>query len=144
LSEWVAPATLVAWVKELVENIDRNQPEGKEFFPPTSDSRRKELLHVVLYAYATQVYGSQEIAEACHTDPVLETLCNRQPPFSRDLEHFRRTHRTLLESLLGQIFLRAVSEKFVHVGALPPGFQQSLLRRAVDSIDTARHMDRDE
>jgi hypothetical protein len=144
LSEWVAPATLAAWVSDEVEKLDPAKAEAQQFQLEPPESQARELLRAVLYAYATQIYISEEIAAACRTDPILKALCEDKAPFPEELERFRRRHRSLLETLLGQILVRAVGEKFVNVGQLPPGFQNSLLRRAIDSIDTARHMDRNE
>ena len=144
LSEWVAPEKLAGWVREEVEKLDHTKPEVQEFLLHPPEARPRELLAVVLYAYATQLYRSEEISHACRTDSILQMLCEGKVPFAEELEQFRRKHRALLESLLGHILVRAVSEKFVQVGQLPPGFQNSLLRRAIDSLDTARHMDREE
>jgi hypothetical protein len=144
LSEWVAPKTLAGWVKEAVQNFDRSKPQAREFLLYSAESRPESLLRVVLYAYATQVYGSEEIAGACRTELMLKELCDGKVPFADELEHFRRKNRSLLEHLLGEILVRAVKEKFVRVDHLPPGFQHSLFRRAVDAMDTARHMNREE
>jgi len=142
LTEWVPPSILADWVNEAVAKLDSSTPEAQEFAQSASELRG--ILRAVLYGYATQVYPSKDIVAACHTDRFFKLMCEGKPIFPDELERFRRTHRSLLESLLGQIFVRAVSEKFANVGQLPPGFQHSLLRRAIDSIDTARHMDREE
>jgi len=142
LSEWVPSATLAGWVNEVVEKVDCSMPEAKEFARSASES--SGMLRVVLYGYSTQVYRSKEIAAACHTDGIFKGLCQDKAPFANELERIRRKHRGLLESLLGEIFVRAVGVKFANIGQLPPGFQHSLLRSAIDSIDTARHMDREE
>jgi len=143
LGEWILPAKLAEWVKEAVEHLDASKPEAREFLQSPSESQERSILRAVLYAYSTQVYRSKEIEAACHTDATFQALCEGRAPFPDEIEHFRRKHRALLETLLGQIIVRAVGEKFAKVGELPPGFQNSLLHRAIDSIDTARHMDRE-
>jgi len=144
LAEWVLPSKLAQWVKEVVQNLDASKPEARELLSSPSEAQERSILRAVLYAYSTQVYRSIEIAAACRTDPTFQLLCEGRVPFPEEFERLRRKHRALLEALLGEIIVRAVSEKFANLGQLPPGFQNSLLRRAIDSIDTARHMDREE
>jgi hypothetical protein len=142
LSEWIPPAKLVQWVNEVVATLDSSRPEALEFTP--LEPQERAVLRAVLFAYSTQVYRSREIATACHTDPTYKLLCEGKSIFPEEFERFRRKHRALLEALLGQIIVRAVGEKFSNVGLLPAGFQNNLLRQAIDSVDTARHMDREE
>ena len=105
------------------------------------ETRPKVMLSLLLYAYATQVFSSEDIVEACHNHPIFRELCNGEPAFPEELEHFRRKHRILLENMLAEIFSRAVREKYVDLGKLPPGMEYSIFSRAVDRLDTARHMD---
>jgi hypothetical protein len=141
LSQWIAPEKLSAWVKEEIDRLDPGRPEVQEFLRMLPEGRPKVVLSLLLYAYATQVFSSRDIVEACHKHSTFRDLCNGEPAFAEELEHFRRKHRILLENILADIFVRAVREKYVDMGALPPGLEYSIFARAVDRLDTARHMD---
>src|SRR4030095_2923055 len=97
LSQWVAPEKLLACIKEDMSKLDRAEPENAEFFRMLPEKRPQVLLSLLLYAYATQVFGSEEIVEACHQKPVFKEICEGVPPFMHELEQFRRKHRPLLE-----------------------------------------------
>ena len=144
LSQWIAPEKLASWAKEETEKVDPQRPEAHEFLRMLPETRPKVMLSLLLYAYATQVFSSEDIVEACHKHPIFRDLCSEKPAFPEELEHFRRKHRILLENLLAEIFVRAVREKYVNIGKLPPGLEYSIFARAVDRLDTARHMDRAE
>jgi hypothetical protein len=141
LSEWVEPELLAHWIGEALDGLDTGKPEVQELLRQTPESRPKAMLAVLMFAYSTQVYISEEIFRACHEDAMLHALCDGKPPFPEELEHCRRKHRVLLQDLLAQLLVRAVREKFVEMGQIPPGLQHSLLGRAADRLDTARHMD---
>ncbi|HEY5909029.1 MAG TPA: hypothetical protein VJA21_00340 [Verrucomicrobiae bacterium] len=140
LATWVAPQTIAHWIREEIDQLDRSKPEVRGVLSHPPDARPQVILSVLLFAYSTQRFTNSEILAACHSDPVMKQLCDGQAPFADEIGHFRRTHRALLEFLLGQLLIRAVREKFVEAGQLPPGLQRSLKNRAVDQIDTARHL----
>lgn len=141
LSQWIAPEKLSAWAREETEKLDPERPEAHEFFRMLPETRPKVMLSLLLYAFATQIFSSADILEACQKHPIFRELCNGVPAFPEELEHFRRKHRILLENMLAEIFSRAVREKYVDIGKLPPGLEYSIFSRAVDRLDTARHMD---
>ncbi len=101
-------------------------------------------MYVLAYAYARQVYDSEEIVRACRTDPVLQPLCRRGgAPFAGEVQWFRRRNRAVLERVLTGVFLRAVRDRFDPGGvAVRAELEQDLRRVAVDRLNTARHMDR--
>ncbi len=140
LGDWVAPATLRNWVLEDISKLETTNSQSKSEPSLVEEARPKLLLAILTLAYLTQTFTSQEIVRACHADPLFRELCGGKTPFVDELEHFRRTHRPLLERMLGQILLRAVKEHFLQDGELPPGLIHSLLGTAADQIDTARHM----
>ncbi len=140
LSAWVAPETIAHWIGEGLLTLDPGRPGVPEFSAIASEERPQVLLSVMLFAYATERFISSEISAACHSDRVLKKLCDGNPPFPDEIEHFRRKNRLLVEGLLGDILKRAVREKFLPATQLPPGLQDSLQKRAVDQINTARHL----
>jgi len=140
LAGWVAPEKIAHWILEEVAQVDFGKSEGQGGPGHLPESRSRVVLGVLLLAYSTHRFSSSEIVSACHSDKVLNGICEGKMPFIDELEHFRRRHRVLLENLLGQLLVRAVKEQFLPVGHLPAGLQHSLMKRAVEQIDTARHM----
>ncbi len=142
LSEWVPAPRLAAWIKECILNLDRTRPEVRECLPSHPGERPDSLLAVLSYAYLTQVFCSDEVVRSCHADRTLRGLCDDQPPFEEELEHYRRVHRRLLIEIITSVLARAIREKFNLEGiALPPALERSLTMRAGARVDTARHMD---
>ncbi len=141
LCQWVSPDLIAEWIKMEVERLDHTKSEVREAMAAKVECHPEVLLSVLVFAYATQLYVSEEITSACHQDPVLRSLCRGKVPFAEELTHFRRTHRLLVENVLAQLLIRAVREKFVELGELPAGLQHSLFGRAARRLDTARHMD---
>jgi len=142
LAAWVAPVKIGEWIREAVDGLDISTPGVQEFSLLRPEDRPRVALSVLLFGYVTERFMSSEIFGACHTDPVLQRMCEGKPPFPDELEHFRRKHRGLLEHLLGELLDRAVRERFLPASQLPPGLRASLHRRAIDQVDTARHMSR--
>ena len=141
LSKWIAPEKLVSWISEEIDRLDPEKNEVHEYLRMLPEKRPKVMLSLLLYGYATQVFGSEEIVQACREHPTFIQLCEGKPVFPEELEQFRRKHRILLENLLAEILVRTVREKYLQLGTLPPGLEYSLFTRAVDRLDTARHMD---
>jgi hypothetical protein len=140
LAAWVAPEKIDQWIQEAIQKLDISMPGAQEFSLLRPEDRPLVLLAVLLFAYATERFISSEIFGACHSDPLLQSRCAGKAPFPDEIEHFRRKNRLLLERLLGNLLERAVREKFLPASQLAPGLLDSLRRRAVDQIDTARHM----
>jgi hypothetical protein len=141
LADWVDTKKLAEWIHQEIAALDRSKPEIAEFFRRPPEARPDLLLAILVYAYATQVFLSDEIIRACHLDPVLNELCDSTPPFRQEIDHFRRKGRPVLEHVLGKVLVRAVKERFNTSGSLPPGLEYSLLHRAADRVQTARHME---
>jgi len=140
LATWVAPNKVADWILEELDRIHFCPSEARGLARQPPEDRSQVVLAVLLFAYSTQRFSSSEIVAACHSDQVLNRLCGGRMPFIDELEHFRRQHRVLLENLLGQLLVRAVREQFLPVGHLPAGLRHSLMKRAVEQVDTARHM----
>src|SRR5512140_667767 len=50
------------------------------------------MLPLLVFAYACNVLGSEQIAVACKMNPVFRSLCADQPPFPTEISSFRRRH----------------------------------------------------
>lgn len=140
LSKWVAPDKILFWVRELLQKLDYSKPEVLEYGRLQREFRPEVLLTLLLYSYATEVFASDDIVQACRSETMQQQICGGQAPFGHELEQFRRKHRGLIENLLAEILLRAVREKYTNV-PLPPGVEYSILTRALDRLDTARRLD---
>lgn len=141
LGEWMEPERLAAWVKEAVCDLNPQEPQVIRLQNYPAAERPEALLRVLLFSYCTQLYSASDIAQACHNDGLLRELCGGQPFFPDQLDRFLHRNRMLLEQLLGKLLIRAVREKFVPQGHLPPGLEHSLLDRAGDRVLTALLMD---
>jgi hypothetical protein len=140
LSEWVEPELLADWVCEAVQNLQSTKLELENYQGYPAGSRYWDILAVLVYAYSTQRFVSEEISAAQCSDPIIKRLCKNKAPFSHEIDHFRRNNRDLIENLLGEIVLWAVKQHFVKTGHLPAGLQHSLFRQAAVRLDAARHM----
>jgi len=142
MQEWFSSCTLMEWIEEEVDKLDWNNPEVVGYLNQHPEYHPKAMLCVLSYAYATQVFGSEEIVRKCYADTVLRLLCEGQAPEAEQLMRFRRENRGLLKGILAYVFLRAVREKF-NLGArlLPPGLKRYLVNDALERLDVARHMD---
>jgi len=100
------------------------------------------LARLLVFAYASRIFGSEEIVRKCYFDPVFRVLCDGEPPVAQDLWSFRRKQRHSLEVLLSRVLLRSVRERFGLDAAIPhPELEGDLLRYATARLDIARHMD---
>src|SRR3954469_25479940 len=81
LREWITAegATLNWAISELVELL-RRYPE----FEPQA------LLNSMTLAYASGVFGAEEIARHCSADPQYRPVRPKLPPLAADLKRFRK------------------------------------------------------
>lgn len=86
-----------------------------------SGSSGTSLLSVVLYAYTTGRFGSDEIEHACEEDPVLRYLCARNCPTWEVIRRFRRANRALLGLALLELFKSALEARDDSMNALFEG-----------------------
>jgi hypothetical protein len=142
LTEWADPSTVTRWVEEEVGNLDWDNPEVTGYLQHHPDYQPKRLMSLLCYAYATEVFGSDEIVRLCYEDAIYRGLCQGRAPQKRELIRFRRENRGLLRGVLAYVFIRAVRERFdLGTTLIPPGLKRLLLDNAVERLDTARHLD---
>jgi hypothetical protein len=141
LRDWVEPAKLAGWVREEVVALDW-ETHFLQIGVQPPEYRPKVILAVVAYACLTQVFGSDDVIDACHEDPIFVSLSEGKVPFRDELEHFRRANRLMLERVLYGVFSRAVREK-LHLGGNPlTDVLENYLRcKAVERVDITRHVD---
>jgi len=141
LGNWVSPATVLSWAAQEVELLGGNDVRRTGGLNELSRNRGKLALCLLAYAYARQMFDSEEIIRACHEDPVLRRLCGDRAPFAMELQSFRHRNRPVLERVLGRLFMRAIRHRFDLGGiSLPQELEQDLHRVASERLDIARHM----
>ena len=137
---WTTPGQLIQWIAEDVDKLDWTSPALAEVTRSRPDFRPQVMLRLLIYSYATGLYESDEIVNACYGDPTLRALCEHRAPTAKEMVAFRRENRELLAAFLVQLFKRALRLK---CGEFPvsAGLKKVLGELAAARIDIARHMD---
>jgi transposase len=141
LTEWIDQRRLLGWIDEDIESLDWNQPKLVQFLQANPAFQPRMWLRLMVYGYATGVYGSEEIEDSCYEREPFRTICGGALPTRYELVSFRRENRGLLKWFLVQIFKRTLKERFGQA-LIPPGLKQRLIEAAVVRIDLARDVDR--
>lgn len=143
LREWVAPATLEAWIEEEILGLDWHHPLVIEHLRLNPEFRPKVMLRLLSFGYATQTFSTREMVSRCHTEPAFASLCEGRVPFPHELTGFRRKNRRLLVKILAGVFSRALHFRFPRMVAGPntADSTKTLEDRANARLDIARHMD---
>ncbi|HWI57036.1 MAG TPA: transposase, partial [Bacillota bacterium] len=111
LREWITPETLAAWVQEEIAKLNWTHPEVQRRLSEHPDYQPQTMLRLLTLAYATGAFSSQEIVRKCHTESLLQSLCQGGPPFAQELKCFRHKNRGLLGAVLHRVSTRALREK---------------------------------
>jgi len=140
--EWVDPWLLATWTEEQVAQFDQTTPGADRALPRGPEDRFRMMARLLVFAYASRVFNSEEIVRKCFSEPVFRVLCDGEPPIARDLWCFRRNNRRSLELLLSRVLLRGVRERFDLDATVPqPDLEEDCLHRASERLNIARHMD---
>jgi hypothetical protein len=142
MRHWVDTGTLIVWLDEEMEHMDRALPELRPCPRESTQDSFKATLCLLVFAYATEVFDSEEIARNCRANTAFRLLCSGAAPFPDELVQFRRKNRDLIATLLVNISARAVHHRFGYCRVAPtvPLFQH-LRAHAIQRLDIARHMD---
>ena len=144
LSEWIDKSVLRSWVIDAIELWNWNNPELAVILKRHPAFEPKALFDTLTFAYLTSIFGSDEIARCCSTDPEFAELRPRLRPTEEELSLFRRLNRGLLKLSLAEVTLRAVRSQCLdsEMRLVPPGLRRAIINDAVMRLDIARHMDR--
>jgi len=143
LSEWVEKRQLLQWVEEEVGSLDWSNPELLEYLKSYPNYRPRTMLSLLVYAYATGAYESEEIVRSCYEDAALRSLCQGSVPTPNVIGRFRRENRGLLKWALEQLLKRALRSKYsLGDTLLPAGLRRHVMDLAIERLNMARHMDR--
>jgi len=124
LTDWVQAESLRDWVRAEIGQLDWDDPAVREYVQTRGRANPRSVLSVLVYAYATGMFESEEIALACGHDAGFRAL-------SGDAELMRVMVRALFDKL-GE----NRSER------LPAGLRHYLEESARERLDCARHLDR--
>ncbi len=141
LRQWFPEDRLLGWIDQALPTLHKEHPELAEALQHVTTGRANALLSVIVLGCVTGTFTSEDIARACQSQKPFIHYCGGEAPFRQDLEQFRRKNRVVLEHTLAAVLLSAVKERYSKLDKLPPGLEFSVLHRAVDRLDTARHMD---
>jgi hypothetical protein len=142
LREWFEPAILRQWVTEEIDSLDWSNPQLIEHLRTRPGFQPKPLLSLLVYAYATAAFESEEVLRRLLASEEYRAIGGPQVRWdARTFTRFRRENRGLLKWALVQIFKRAIRAKSGEV-LLPAGLKRRLIGAAVTRLDLARQMDR--
>ncbi|HEU0011684.1 MAG TPA: transposase [Verrucomicrobiae bacterium] len=142
LREWFAPAVLRQWISEEIDSLDWNNPQLVEHLRGRPGFKPKPLFSLMVYAYATAAFESEEIARRFFAEAEYRSIGGPNVRWdARTFTRFRRENRGLLKWALVQIFKRAIRAKRGDF-LLPAGVKRRLVGAAVTRLDLARQMDR--
>jgi hypothetical protein len=139
-TEWIDKEQLLKWIAADVETLEWDDRNLVAFLRAHPEFRPKTLLCLLTYAYATGVFGSDEIVSGCYEDKILRSICNGPAPMRHEILAFRRENRGLLKWFLVELFKRALRSKLGDF-LIPPGLRQRLIEAAAARLDIARHID---
>jgi len=147
LSEWVPASTLRDWVMSNVATLDWTHPELLELLRTHPDFEPKALMNTMTFAYSVGIFGAEEIAHHCSSNPDFRGVRPKLPPVVSDLRQFRNENRGLLKWALASVISRALKTQFMEgesIEVLPPGLRRFVVENATERLDIARHLDRRE
>lgn len=120
LSEWLPEGHLAYFISDTVDALDlsafhgryeKNGPRNQPFHPAM-------MVKVLLYAYATGVFGSRKIAAKLHEDVAFRLLAAGNQPAGRTLRDFRAYHLKELGELFVQVVKLAKQMGLVKLGTI--------------------------
>jgi hypothetical protein len=133
------------WIKADVATLNWSNSELVELLRRYPEFEPQALLNSMTLAYATGVFGAEEIARHCSADPQYRPVRPKLPPLAVDLKRFRKENRGVFKWCLVNIITRALKTQFIEgesIELLPPGLRRYVVENAVERLDIARHMDR--
>lgn len=145
LSQWVACSQLGEWIKEDVGELNWNNAELLAALRRQPEYEPRVLLQTLTLAYATGVFGAEEIERSCATNPDFRAVRPKFSPRPTELKQFRKENLGLLKWCLVKVVTRALISQFNErdeMANLPPGLRRYVVENATERMDLARHMDR--
>jgi hypothetical protein len=143
LSQWAEKPLLLQWVVEEIDSLDWSNPELVQILHSNPKFQPRFLLVLIVYAYATGRYESEEVADTYYSEPVLRHIFPEQAVSPNAVKRFRRDYRGLLRWGLAQVLRRALRHHYdLGEAAIPAGLNRMIVQAATVRLDAARHFDR--
>lgn len=145
LSVWATQAQLRDWIMTDVATLNWTSPELLEILRTHPEFEPKALLNTMTFAYATGIFGAEEIARRCSEDIEFRGVRPKLPPIASELIRFRKENRGMFKWCLVNIISRALKAQMIDgdtIQTLPPGLHRYVVENASQRLDLARHMDR--
>ena len=128
LRDWIEPELLKTWVTEEVEALDWQNERLQKYLEVHPDFRPKELLCLLIFAYASGVMESDEILVTLLRDEGFNGLWRGPGPSAKEIATFRKKNRPLLKWGLAEILKRALQQRVGYIESrLPPGLRQMVV-----------------
>ena len=118
LREWVPADHLVPFILAAVEQLDvsaarvNEQGSGSAQYPP------RMMLALLVYSYATGVFGSRRIEPTSFENVAVRLLCGDTHPDHDTICAFRRENRPLVARSFAQVLELAVRCRVLQVGEI--------------------------
>lgn len=139
---WFCDSALIRWIEQELNNLYPEEVQSRLAPRQGPDDNAASMLSVLVFGYVSLMFGSDEIAGACRSDPVFQRLCQGHAPFPHELRSCRRRNRPVLERILTGVFAQAIMRKFgLGEALLPIELTDDLRQYAAERLDLARHMD---
>jgi hypothetical protein len=145
LSVWNTTSELRDWIMTDVATLNWTDGELLELLHKHPDFEPKALLNTMTFAYATGIFGADEIARRCSEDPEFRGVRPKLPPIPEELRRFRKENPVILKWTLAKVVTRALISQFIErdtIEVLPPGLRRYVMENAIERLELARHMDR--
>lgn len=116
VDDWLPEPHLARFVVDVVEQLDLKEMErayrgaGTEAFHPAL------LLSILIYGYATGVFGSRQLERATYDSVAFRYVAANEHPDHDTLNTFRKRFLPQIEGLLVQVLLIAQAMKLVSLG----------------------------
>lgn len=117
LTDWVADDGLVAYLNDLVDELDlapllaaHEEPRGKPPYHPAL------MLKLLLYGYATGVRSSRKLEARCAADVNFMFLTGQARPDHKTISEFRRRHLAAFSALFVDVLALCQRAGLVRLG----------------------------
>jgi hypothetical protein len=144
LTEWVKPAQLREWIVSNVATLEWTNAELIELLKVHTEFEPRALLNTMTFAYAVGIFGAEEMARSCSTDPDFRNIRPELPPLVSDLKEFRKQNRGIVKWALANVITRALKSQFIEgpaIEVLPVGLRHHVVDNAIERLEHARRID---
>ena len=118
LRDWVRKDHLVHFVMDAVEQIDVQAARVNEGGTGSAQYPPRMMLALLIYSYATGIFGSRQIERSTYESVAARLLCADTHPDHDTICTFRRENRALLGAAFAQVLEMAARCQVLKVGGI--------------------------